>query len=262
MLNPFCLRQVACLPGRSHFFNRRVSYVNFSKNIYRGAVEISLWLIPILFIVIGYQIGNNLPGNFQSLGAMLGLAVGILTDIHVGGFIATILKIDENLELLKDNSFKTSSGTSPMQLGSFTDSRDGKTYKTVKIGSQTWMAENLNYEAEGSKCYDNKPENCEKYGRLYNWNTAMKSCPSGWHLPNGDEWQKLVDIAGGDKVAGVILKANSGWKEDGNGTDKFGFRLCRAATVARMAVSTMSATAASGGVPASTRITATVPISG
>ena len=109
------------------------------------------------------------------------------------------------------------------QKGSFTDTRDKKTYKTVKIGKQTWMAENLNYEAEGNKCYDNDPANCTKYGRLYNWQTAMKSCPSGWHLPNDDEWQKLVDIAGGGEAAGASLKATSGWKDDGNGTDEFGF---------------------------------------
>jgi uncharacterized protein (TIGR02145 family) len=109
------------------------------------------------------------------------------------------------------------------QKGSFTDTRDKKTYKTVKIGEQTWMAENLNYDAKGSKCYDNKPENCAKYGRFYNHNTAMKACPKGWHLPSDDEWQKLVDIAGGDETAGAILKAASGWNNNGNGTDEFGF---------------------------------------
>ena len=109
-----------------------------------------------------------------------------------------------------------------VQRGSFTDSRDGKKYATVKIG-QTWMAENLNYDAEGSKCCENNPANCQTYGRLYDWNTALKACPSGWHLPNGDEWQKLVDIVGGDKTAGAILKAASGWNKNGNGTDEFGF---------------------------------------
>jgi len=103
------------------------------------------------------------------------------------------------------------------------DERDGKTYKTVKIGTQIWMAENLNYEAEGSVCNNNSDSNCYTYGRLYNWETAMKSCPNGWHLPSDKEWQILVDFAGGGKVAGKKLKAKSGWNENGNGTDGFSF---------------------------------------
>ena len=116
--------------------------------------------------------------------------------------------------------------------GTFTDPRDGKVYKTAKIGTQTWFAENLNYEAEGSKCYDNNPDNGAKYGRLYNWETAMKACPEGWHLPTNEEWDKLFRFVDGDKgtespykseTAGKYLKAVSGWNEDGNGTDDFGF---------------------------------------
>jgi len=109
------------------------------------------------------------------------------------------------------------------QKGSFTDTRDKKTYKTAKIGKQTWIAENLNFNAESSVCYDNKPENCDKYGRLYNWNTAIKACPKGWHLPNLKEWQTLVDLAGGEGAAGTKLKAASGWNNDRNGTDDYGF---------------------------------------
>jgi uncharacterized protein (TIGR02145 family) len=105
----------------------------------------------------------------------------------------------------------------------FKDPRDGKEYKSVKIGDQTWMAENLNYKAKGSECYDSKPENCEKYGRLYDWNMAKSACPKEWHLPSDTEWQILVDFAGGEKVAGGELKARSGWDEGGNGTDDYGF---------------------------------------
>ncbi len=106
--------------------------------------------------------------------------------------------------------------------GSFTDSRDKKTYKTVKIGSQTWMAENLNYNASGSECYNNDPANCEKYGKLYDWNTAMKACPSDWHLPTEEEWDTLKAMGGQGKI-GNLLKAESGWYNYGNGTDEYGF---------------------------------------
>jgi len=106
--------------------------------------------------------------------------------------------------------------------GSFTDSREGKSYKTLKFGNQTWMAENLNYKAKDSKCYANEESNCKKYGRLYDWNTASKACPKGWRLPNDRDWVNLTDLAGGDR-AGYILKASSGWESDGNGIDSVGF---------------------------------------
>jgi uncharacterized protein (TIGR02145 family) len=105
-----------------------------------------------------------------------------------------------------------------VRKGSFADQRDGKEYETVEIGTQTWMAENLNYEAEGSKCYDNNPANCQKYGRLYDWETAKNVCPSGWHLPSYVDWGKQGMYVGGDEVAGTKLKA-----KDFGGTDEFGF---------------------------------------
>jgi len=105
--------------------------------------------------------------------------------------------------------------------GTFTDDRDKKTYKTVKIGEQTWMAENLSYNADDSKCYDNKPANCDKYGRLYIDKTINKVCPNGWKIPMEKEWKTLVDFAGGEEVAGNALKASSGWNS--NGKDFFGF---------------------------------------
>ena len=113
----------------------------------------------------------------------------------------------------------------PSDSGStFKDSRDGKTYKTVKIGSQIWFAENLNFAAKGSKCYENKDANCAKYGRLYDWTTANKACPAGYHLPTDDEWTALVNYAGGEEKAGKKLKSTVGWDENGNGTDDFDFR--------------------------------------
>ena len=104
-----------------------------------------------------------------------------------------------------------------------TDLRDGQTYKTVTIGTQTWMADNLNYETENSYCYDDDPSNCSKYGRLYTWVAATTVCPSGWHLPSTTEWKTLFTAVGGSSTAGTVLKSTGGWYNDGNGTDAFGF---------------------------------------
>jgi uncharacterized protein (TIGR02145 family) len=135
----------------------------------------------------------------------------------------------------------------------------GKEYKTVKIGSQVWMAENLVYAAEDSKCYGEDSEvgihegitliktfplsnveiqvNCQKYGRLYNWETAIEVCPKGWHLPSNDEWNNLCDYVCNNTSTripkvGKYLKAKKDWsnwynykrkEKSGNGEDKFGF---------------------------------------
>jgi len=130
----------------------------------------------------------------------------------------------------------------------FTDSRDGRKYKAIEIGALTWMAENLNFNAKGSKCYGegetykyyhnrgyiDKPRyspseiqaNCQKYGRLYDWNTAMKACPKDWHLPSREEWY-ILELSIADDKSGKFLKATSGWNgyngKSGNGTDAYGF---------------------------------------
>ena len=142
-------------------------------------------------------------------------------------------------------------------------------YPIVVIGTQTWLAKNLNYAVEGSKCYgeggevvdydedDNRitetlspaevQANCVKYGRLYDWATAMGLpsncnenscssqiqpkhkgiCPSGWHIPSNDDWDMLMNYVGGYETAGAKLKAASGWNDyegkSGNGTDDYGF---------------------------------------
>jgi len=102
----------------------------------------------------------------------------------------------------------------------FIDSRDGKAYKYVTIGTQTWMAENLRYETSNTKCYNDNPNNCEIFGKLYDWNTAMTVCPSGWHLPNDTEWITLRDYVESDAAK---LKANSELWRFNKGTDEFGF---------------------------------------
>lgn len=108
-------------------------------------------------------------------------------------------------------------------IGALKDSRDGKFYKTVKIGEQTWMAENLNYETGDSYCYENKPENCLTYGRLYTWETTAVICPEGWHVPAIADWQTLYKMAGGKSKAAKALKSTKWWYEGCNGTDDYGF---------------------------------------
>jgi uncharacterized protein (TIGR02145 family) len=104
---------------------------------------------------------------------------------------------------------------------------DGQTYRTVRIGNQTWFAENLNYNVSGSKCYDNSSANCNKYGRLYNWSTAKAVCPSGWHLPSQAEWNTLSGYvesnSGCSRCDAKKLKATSGWNSNGNGTGDYSF---------------------------------------
>lgn len=127
--------------------------------------------------------------------------------------------------------------------GTMVDSRDGQPYRTVAIGSQTWMAENLNFQVDSSLWYDESADSGAKYGRLYSWAGAMglpdscnKSscsrlvqapargiCPSGWHVPSDSEWSTLVKAVGGDLEAGKKLKSTSGWFQRA-GTDVFGFR--------------------------------------
>ena len=114
----------------------------------------------------------------------------------------------------------------PDTATTFTDTRDGQVYRIVRVGGQTWFAENLNYAAKGSKCYENSPDSCAKYGRLYDWTTAPKACPAEWHLPIDDEWKTLVDYAGGRETAGTKLKSSTGWEPSDSvpaGTDEYGF---------------------------------------
>jgi len=157
----------------------------------------------------------------------------------------------------------------------FTDARDNMRYKAAAIGEQIWMAQNMNYAAIGSKCgngdvlSETNTTTCDMYGRLYNWATAMNLpskcngisstsdadcaiktpfhqgvCPSGWHLPNKDEWGILILATGGHypPYAELVgrsdyLKATFGWNnvcveyqdgvcsktQSGNGTDNYGF---------------------------------------
>ena len=154
-------------------------------------------------------------------------------------------KVPEPVEGSSSSSAKANAGSEyDATANTLKDLRDGKVYKTVKIGNQVWMAENLNFETDLSYCYNDSAEYCTKYGRLYKWATAVGKlesecgygkicslpsgniqgvCPSGWHVPSKDEWDTLFNAVGGQLTAGKMLKSTSDWIQDGNGTDEFGF---------------------------------------
>lgn len=107
------------------------------------------------------------------------------------------------------NTQVTSNSNSSAQVkGAFTDVRDGKIYKTVEIGGQTWMAENLAFKADsGCWAYNDSAIYVATYGYLYDWETAKNVCPTGWHLPNGEiEWALLYFYLGNDSLVGGKLK--------------------------------------------------------
>lgn len=121
-----------------------------------------------------------------------------------------------------------------------TDPRDGQEYEVVTIGSQTWMAENLNYQTGNSWCYNDDPAYCAIYGRLYDWDTFMNGasssnsvpsgvqgvCPPGWHVPSDEEWTILTYFLGGSAVAGGEMKetGTSHWSSPNTGaTNSSGF---------------------------------------
>ncbi|MCL1957465.1 MAG: fibrobacter succinogenes major paralogous domain-containing protein [Fibromonadales bacterium] len=140
------------------------------------------------------------------------------------------LPTEENCTSANNTATHYCSNGTMKQYGSVTD-KGGKTYKTVVIGEQTWMAQNLNYNADGSRCYKLEEANCTTYGRLYNWKQATSNiCPSGWHLPSDVEWGTFLmfidsgcKLLGDCPMAGKLLKTTSGWDNNGNGTNAYGF---------------------------------------
>ena len=160
--------------------------------------------------------------------------------------MSTLVACGDSSSADSDSSSETTNAK-----GKFVDSRDGQTYKTVTIGTQTWMAENLNFKVDSSFCYQDEEKNCDKYGRLYTWAAAIDRpesecgrghtcsmplgniqgvCPDGWHLPSDEEWDVLINTLGGSGgVAGPKLRSTE-WKCGGgeyriaeDGTNASGF---------------------------------------
>ena len=103
----------------------------------------------------------------------------------------------------------------------FIDERDKQSYSQVEIGNQVWLSENMNYPIPGSICYEENPENCDTYGRLYNWEQAQKACPEGWRLANKLDYETLIQFLGGEDVAGGKMKSTSQvWESTNKSTTK------------------------------------------
>lgn len=159
-------------------------------------------------------------------------------------------EISSSSEENSSSSFSSSSWNSAYDAenNTLTDFRDGNVYKTVTIGNQVWMAENLNYLPENipSKCYEASPGpsvcgggkaytleegDCSVYGRLYesrisslsaSFGCSMDICPDGWRIPSQNQWKTLFDFLGGVRSAGRKIKAKGFWRDE-TLTDPVGF---------------------------------------
>jgi len=175
-------------------------------------------------IMIDTEIGGELYLDEKKLGDLQANSTGNeLPKIKVGTHTLKIVgsetqsrEIIVNKNSITRINFKEEAKEIENNAGtSFTDSRDSKKYKSVRIGDQVWMAENLDHLIPNS--YVNK-----KGDRVYKWDAAMKACPAGWHLPSDNEWLILLNQFGGALKAGAALKSQSGWYA-GYATNSSGF---------------------------------------
>ncbi len=163
---------------------------------------------------------------------------------------SAIAKSSQNLSSVYEMPYPVDPAT--VIRDSFVDERDGKVYKTVKIGDLNWMAQNLDYrEAYDSYCFENSNDTCAKYGRLYSfvaaqalyrtdsiywyidvqkrdsmfahqWKHWQGVCPKNWHIPDSVEVLNLVSAVGGAESS-YRLRSKTGWPDRLKGTDEFGF---------------------------------------
>jgi uncharacterized protein (TIGR02145 family) len=159
-------------------------------------------------VVIGlsYDGGKTVSRRLTKLNGDVGL-------LHVNGKKIAVWHVLEELPELVGDDISFVVEIFPWVDGTFKDLRDGKNYKTVTIGNQIWMAENLAFKPNSGNywAYENDSLNLQKYGYLYDWQTAKRVCPSGWHLPSDEEWTILTNYLGGESVAGGKMKTTMGW---------------------------------------------------
>ncbi len=108
------------------------------------------------------------------------------------------IKVSSNNDdfLFAESEFPFAVINTPSEFSQFTDIKDGQIYETVKIGTQWWMTQNYNYAGSDSYCYNNDPNICGEYGRLYTMYVAKELAPTGWHLPTDSDWKSLETYLG------------------------------------------------------------------
>lgn len=154
-------------------------------------------------------------GTMPSGGAVSGLRWDPVIPGTIGEYIAGL-----GLSMYNEYNGPRYSKPSPEERWEYNliDGRDGHAYQTTIIGSQIWMAQNLNYATIGSWCYDDDVNKCAEYGRLYDWKTATTVCPEGWHLPSDNEWADLLGTVG----VGAVKKLKS---QSWGGADTYKFNV-------------------------------------
>lgn len=226
----------------------RMSDTTFYHLGSRARFWISEESTPKLAYFVGFDGGDM---GISSVDKYYGFSIRCVQDDEVSGLISS-----SSVGISSSSRAPWAYLNSKISYGEMTDARDEQVYKTVEIGSQTWMAENLNIGVEVPDwrelnddsqiehyCFDNKVDNCELYGGLYTWAEAMDLpnscntenctdlfqsrhrgiCPEDWHLPTSEEFEALIEYVGGKEIAGRMLKSKKGWAEIGSGWDDFGF---------------------------------------
>ena len=193
---------------------------------------------------------EELPSSSSQLADTVVAAPAVAEPIVIDTVVADTTPVEPP----KDTVVKDTSPCADVPATVLCDKRDGKIYKTVHIGSQLWMAQNLNYASPDSWCYRNSLENCSSYGRLYRWTAALDLessfahaaagdritekhrgvCPEGWSLPNSADMETLVRYVQesnkssgfANEDVGTSLRKGAGWEENDEeieGTDRYGF---------------------------------------
>lgn len=192
------------------------------------------------FDAAGHRLAGVGPAASQPIPSLSRSAATVDTLIYKSG--SRLLWKDTITELNRQGMTRTFDTTLNTAIihGYVTDRRDGRTYRTVKIGNQVWTAQNIAYKVDSSYCYGDDSTNCAKYGRLYQWHAGMGltksyatalwegdttaqqgACPSGYHVPTYTEWVNMLAVPTA-KRAGTLLKSTALWST-APGTDSLGF---------------------------------------